>query len=105
MPKRALKNYKYSCVGDTSPVGSYPEGASPYGVLDLAGNVWEWTQSEYKPYPYQADDGRENLDSTNVRVLRGGAWDDGAFSARASLRLDDVYPTDAGNVVGFRCLR
>lgn len=46
-PDKTRCNYDTN-VGDTSPVGSYPKGASPYGVLDMAGNVWEWTGSEYK---------------------------------------------------------
>ena len=63
-------------LGDTSPVGVFPGGASPYGVLDMAGNVWEWTRSHRKDYPYDPADGREDLrvgDSV-LRVLRGGAF-------------------------------
>jgi hypothetical protein len=56
----------------TTPVGAYPQGASPYGVLDMAGNVWEWTYSRYKAYPYRADDGREDVKAVLIRVLRGG---------------------------------
>jgi formylglycine-generating enzyme required for sulfatase activity len=59
--------------GETTPVAAYPEGASPYGLLDMAGNVWEWTRSLHKPYPYQADDGRENLKLEGFLVLRGGS--------------------------------
>jgi formylglycine-generating enzyme required for sulfatase activity len=70
----------------TTPVGAYPTGASPYGVLDMAGNVWEWVQSEFRDYPYQADDGRENLNSTNVRVLRGGSWTNNQYGARCVSR-------------------
>ena len=61
-------------LGDTTPVGIFPEGASPYGVLDLSGNVWEWTRSNYRDYPYDPDDGREELDNNDPRVLRGGAF-------------------------------
>ena len=58
----------------TAPVGSIPAGASWVGALDLAGNVFEWVSSIYKPYPYVATDGRENPDdSTSLRSLRGGA--------------------------------
>jgi formylglycine-generating enzyme required for sulfatase activity len=60
---------------DTAPVGSYEDGKSPYGAYDMAGNVWEWVSSLYKPYPYDASDGRENLDSSLDRVVRGGGWD------------------------------
>jgi formylglycine-generating enzyme required for sulfatase activity len=71
-------------LGDTCAVGMFPSGASPYGALDMAGQVWEWTQSlwgkgivnpEFK-YPYHAEDGRENLDADDeiLRVLRGGSF-------------------------------
>jgi formylglycine-generating enzyme required for sulfatase activity len=62
--------------GDTTPVGAYPEGASPYSLLDMAGNVWEWTRSTYKEYPYNPADGREDLDAPYSfrRVVRGGAF-------------------------------
>ena len=58
----------------TTPVGIFPGGASPYGVLDMSGNVWEWTTSLYQPYPYRADDGRNNPDAEGHRVVRGGSW-------------------------------
>ena len=60
--------------GGTSPVGAHPAGASPYGLLDVAGNVWEWVSSAYAPYPYDAGDGRELSGSDEPRVLRGGSY-------------------------------
>jgi len=72
-PNRQLCNHNFF-VGDTTPVGHYPDGASPYGVLDMAGNVWEWTMSKVGPYPYDPTDGREELEGNDFRVLRGGAF-------------------------------
>lgn len=70
---RSLCNFNFG-VGDTTPVGQYPDGASPYGVLDMAGNIWEWTSSKARPYPYDSGDGREDLEGGEYRVLRGGAF-------------------------------
>ncbi|MFN2120560.1 MAG: SUMF1/EgtB/PvdO family nonheme iron enzyme [Anaerolineales bacterium] len=57
----------------TAPVGRYsPQGDSPYGCADMAGNVWEWCHSLYMPYPYDPEDGREDPEANGLRVLRGG---------------------------------
>ncbi len=56
------------------PVGSYPNGASPYGCQDMAGNVWQWCSSKFVPGPYSATDGREDPTGTGTRMLRGGSW-------------------------------
>lgn len=88
-------------------VGSYPQGASPFGCLDLAGNVREWCSSLYLPYPYRADDGRERLDSRDGdrRVVRGGSrylyapeWFRGTSRFRYASR-------SCTNDTGFRCAR
>ena len=89
-------------VGTTTPVGQYsPQGDSPYGCADMAGNVWEWCQSLYRPYPYQAGDGREDLEAEGSRVLRGGAFYPIKGSVRcAARRYGD--PNLWRNYIGFR---
>ncbi|MEE9617187.1 MAG: formylglycine-generating enzyme family protein, partial [Anaerolineae bacterium] len=72
--------------GETKPVGQYPEGASPYGILDMAGNVWEWCSTLNKPYPYDPGDGRENPEAEGSRVLRGGAFYNEARCVRCAFR-------------------
>jgi formylglycine-generating enzyme required for sulfatase activity len=71
----------------TTPVGAYsPQGDSPYGAADMAGNVWEWCRSIFKPYPYSATDGREDASASGSRAVRGGSWNDGASGARCAFR-------------------
>ncbi len=75
---------------DTTPVGVYVEGASPYGLLDMIGNVWEWTSTIFRPYPYVITDGRENLETHNddvQRVLRGGSFSSYLSRVRTTYRL------------------
>jgi len=86
----------------STPVGSYSGGASPFGVQDLAGNVWEWTSTLYKSYPYSATDGREDATASGPRVFRGGSWENDAFYLRSASRLR-VDPADRFNYLGFRC--
>jgi len=89
--------------GGTAPVGSYPSGASPFGVLDLAGNVWEWTSTLYKPYPYVATDGREDTNVSERRVHRGGSWGSNPpGNLRSAYRSRDE-PTGRYIFLGFRC--
>jgi formylglycine-generating enzyme required for sulfatase activity len=94
-------NARESGQGGTTPVGAYPEGASPYGLLDMAGNVWEWTRSIHKSYPYDPDEGREDLEAKGRRVLRGGAFLDYAWGVRCASRDRDV-PDFFGWYFGFR---
>ena len=87
-PTSELLNYNNN-VGTTTPVGSYPEGATPEGLYDMAGNVWEWTDSWY--------DEKER----SYRVLRGGSWCNLAEDCRSAYR-GGGSPGDRTYYVGFR---
>lgn len=92
-------------LGCTTAVGHFaPAGDSPYGVAEMAGNIWEWTSTLYHPYPYQADDGREAWrDHTGRRVLRGGSWQSRfAQHVRCANRYY-AEPTFGFVTTGFRC--
>ena len=86
----------------TSPVGAFPPNA--FGLHDMAGNVFRWTITLYRPYPYDADDGRETPDSPDRRVLRGGSWVTGPRGLRISYRVPDD-PRDEDDNHGFRCVQ
>jgi formylglycine-generating enzyme required for sulfatase activity len=103
IPNADLLNYN-SEVGDTTQVGEYPNGASPYGAYDMAGNVWEWVSSLYKPYPYDASDGREDLAASGPRVLRGISWLGNYQYVHSAFRNRDD-PSGFGHHFGFRCAR
>jgi len=94
-------NTRESGPGETTPVGQYPDGASPYGALDMAGNVWEWCSSLYESYPYDPGDGRENLEAEGRRVLRGGAFNGGARFVRCACRYGD-FPYGHWDHAGIR---
>lgn len=82
------------------PVGSYLPNA--WDLYDMHGNVWEWTLSEYKPYPYDDNDGRNTIENYSTeRVVRGGSWRDRPFRATASYRLP-YRPYQKVFNVGFR---
>jgi formylglycine-generating enzyme required for sulfatase activity len=105
--KSCLRRWRDANVDDgyqyTAPVGSYPAGASPYGALDMAGNVSEWTHSAYKEYPYDSKDGREDVSAEEMvrRVVRGGSFDEDAENVRCAHRLN-YYPFHLNRTVGFR---
>lgn len=82
-------------------VGSYMGGASPYDVLDMSGNVWEWTNSLYRDYPYNANDGREEWTANDKRVLHGGSFHNGSYSIRCAERFS-FAPTNRNEIIGFR---
>lgn len=92
------------CVGDTSEAGSYASGQSPYGLFDMAGNVFEWVSSLYKPYPYNPTDGREDPARGGSRVIRGGAWSEGPNDQTVFYR-SFIGPELSESAIGFRCAR
>ncbi len=102
-PDQSLLNYNQN-KGDTTAVGSYPSGASPYGVLDMAGNVWEWVNDWYSNSYYQHSPARNPTgpDSGTSRVLRGGSWDRDDRHVRSAGRYAN-YPEYWYNYLGFRC--
>jgi len=94
-------NFSGAKIGGTSSVGAFPQGASPYGVLDLSGNVWEWTRSVFRPYPYDPADGREGETANDDRVLRGGFFGSHGGGVRIA-RRHKRSPDFQDDNVGFR---
>ena len=91
--------------GQTAVAGSYPKGASPYGVNDMAGQVWEWTTSLAMAYPYKSKDGRENLGAVDGRVVRGGnssSLPDGMTTTNREVVMPGRQATGHA-YIGFRC--
>ncbi len=87
---------------NTSRVGLYsPQGDSPYGCVDMAGNVREWTSSVYNSYPYDPKDGREDPKALGERVSRGGAFNGYVRNVRCAYRYED-YPSYRSYSIGFR---
>jgi formylglycine-generating enzyme required for sulfatase activity len=108
-PNRA--NLAEAGIGSISPVGCFPSGASPYGVMELCGNVWEWTRTLWDRnwgqlvfrYPYNPTDGREVLQTQpgDHRVLRGGASRYHSTDARCASR-ERYNPEEIRRSFGFR---
>ena len=100
-----LTNCEQSEISATSTVGCFPKGASPYGCEELSGNVWEWTRSIRKGYPYKSDDGREDLTKIKPRswiIFRGGSFYNNV--ERCASRVGGRNPSYEHNYLGFRLL-
>jgi len=107
----------YYKVGHTTPVNQYPQGASPYGVLDMAGNVQQWVADRLSPYPGASGDkkiyqpkaldpeyhrGSDEQERLIYRVMRGGSWKSDPFST-TSYNRNYALPNFASDFFGFRC--
>jgi len=89
---------------DTAPVGAYPEGISPYGALDMAGNVWEWVFDWFQPtYSSAPVTNPVGPASSKYRTIRGGAWSNPSTGVRIVQR-DGVRPDLSLDTLGFRCV-
>ena len=88
-------------MGHPTPVGLYPLGAGPGGILDMAGNVWEWCQDWYGPYEARTSSAPAGAKKGKHRVARGGSWFVLATYARAAFR-DYGRPGDRSYYFGFR---
>ena len=94
------------CVGDTTAVGSYPSGISFYGILDMAGNVWEWVADRYDPEYYGVTSDYNNPTgprSGDYIVIRGGSFLTGRSNGVRSSDRDYLPPDNTSHNVGFRC--
>jgi len=102
-PNKNLANYDGN-VRHTTEAGSFLEGASPYGALDMAGNVWEWVSDWYAEdyYSKSTDRNPTGPNSGDYKLLRGGSWDNNDSSARSASRDRDI-PAGRYYYIGFRC--
>jgi formylglycine-generating enzyme required for sulfatase activity len=101
-PDKDLANFS-SNIGSTTPVDSYPAGASTYGLLDMAGNVWEWCSDWYEADYYKNSPPKNPAgpNSGSYRVVRGGRCSSLARSLRCAYRSSDG-PSDRSFLLGFR---
>lgn len=106
MLRRLGQNWRTTYPGNdrwttTAPVGSFPAGASPFRILDMAGNVWEWVADRYGPYSTDAVRDPRGAERGQTRVNRGGSWD-AAFLPRSANRFHERPDARRANL-GVRC--
>ena len=107
-PTCGIANFEPNCVGDTAAVGSYAAGASPYGVMDMSGNVSEWVNDWYAEdyYATSPADNPTGPATGELRVLRGGGWHFFAEFVRVTNRFRDYPECDGtGNGLPLRLIR
>jgi len=104
-PNSTLSNY-YGIKGDTTAVGSYPKGVSPYGAMDMAGNVWEWVKDWYSVGYYSVSPANNPPGPTTgeYKVIRGGGVNKSAGSLRTAYRSHNNPDNRNGGDIGFRCV-
>ncbi len=101
-PKRTNTRGKGDNQRYTSTVDGFSEGKSPYGVLNMAGNVWEWTQDWYLPYP--GNETPNDMFGKTLKVIRGGSWKANMDLARSAVR-GKAMPDQRQYYIGFRCVK
>jgi formylglycine-generating enzyme required for sulfatase activity len=106
LPDRARAQFS-ARYNEMAPVDAFTAGAGPYGAQDMAGNAWEWVSSAYRPYPYDATDGREHPAAGPIRGTRGGGHDSSAAEITTTQRGRTLSrnPASGHHNIGFRCAR
>lgn len=100
--KENCANAASTAAGKMVPVGSYPDGKSPFGVLDMVGNAWEWTASKLKPYPGGQ---LPSVPGEDLRVIRGNFWKANQNQATATYRRGYPAVNEDYTNTGFRCAK